>query len=118
MSEVLRKLFPNVSPSTLKRNPDFGSALPDPIAQPAVRSPDLPDAGKEKNPGRCAVRIISCRRRLIDPDNLCPKFFIDALRYEGVIAGDSAKHIVYSIEQRKVKSQKEERTIIEIILLP
>lgn len=118
MSEVLRKLFPNASSSIIKRNPDFGSAVSNPLTEPAVRPADLSNAGKKENPRRCAVRIISCRRYLLDPDNLCPKFFIDALRYENVIPGDSAKHIVYSIEQRKVERREEERTIIEITLLP
>src|SRR6185369_9254714 len=48
---------------------------------------------EEENAGRIVVRVVSYRRRLIDPDNLTPKYFIDALRYRCLIPGDSAKDI-------------------------
>lgn len=112
---LLKRLFPNASPSTIKRNVDFEGELSRAVAQPIVRlEPEVPDAGEKENSGRCAVRIVSCRMRLLDPDNLCPKFFIDALRYERIIRDDSAKHIILTVEQRKVKSHCDECTIIEI----
>src|SRR5262245_39003348 len=66
---------------------------------------------KETNPTRRRIRIVSYRKRLIDPDNLCPKYFIDALRYEGIIDDDSAKHIILEVTQEK---SKREFTSIEI----
>jgi hypothetical protein len=72
--------------------------------------------GKAQNPGRVLLRITSFRRRLIDPDNLCPKYFIDALRYAQVIGDDSAAHITLEVSQIKVKTKTEERTEVEVIL--
>lgn len=71
------------------------------------------DKGKEGHPKRCKIVIVSYRKRLIDPDNLCGKFHIDALRYCGVIEDDTAKHVVIEMSQEKVK--RDERTEIEII---
>ena len=52
--------------------------------------------------------------RLLDTDNLCCKYFIDALCYEGVLKGDSPKHITLEVRQEKVRTAAEECTIIEI----
>lgn len=70
--------------------------------------------GEEENAGRIVVRVVSYRRRLIDPDNLTPKYFIDALRYRCLIPGDSAKDIIYSVRQEKVSEKAQERTEITI----
>lgn len=70
--------------------------------------------GKTENPTRYAVRVVSLRKRLIDPDNLCPKYFIDALRYAGAIPDDSAKFIEIQTTQRKVNASDEERTEITV----
>jgi hypothetical protein len=60
------------------------------------------------------VRIISFRRRLIDPDNLCPKWFIDCLRYWGYIQDDRPQDIVLEVSQEKVQTKADEHTRIEI----
>ena len=67
------------------------------------------------DPQRRHVSIISFRRRLIDSDNLCPKFHVDGLRLAGIIADDSAKHIILEVSQQKVRTRAEECTMIEII---
>jgi hypothetical protein len=86
-----------------------------PEPQQAVRDEPLAaDARKESHPGRVSVRVVSYRRRLIDPDNLCPKFHIDACRYAGFIKDDSAKEIEYSIRQEQVPTKDLERTEITI----
>lgn len=80
-----------------------------------VRDDSLePTARKEENAGIVSVRLVSFRRRLIDPDNLCAKYFIDACRYLGFLHGDAAKDIEFSIRQEKVETDQEERTEIEI----
>jgi hypothetical protein len=56
--------------------------------------------GKANDAGRIRVVITSSRRRLIDPDNLCPKYFIDCLRYSGLIPDDSPEHITLEVKQR------------------
>jgi len=63
---------------------------------------------------RSRIRITSKRCRLLDPDNLCCKYIIDALRYCKVIKDDTTKEIEVYIKQEKVKTRKEEKTIIEV----
>ena len=63
---------------------------------------------------RSVVRITSRRIRLLDSDNLCPKYHIDALRYAGIIEDDTTAHIEVICRQEKVKTRKEEKTIIEV----
>ncbi len=70
--------------------------------------------GKASHASRRAVRITSFRVRLTDPDNLCPKYFIDALRYAGAIPDDRQEDIELTTTQEKVKTFSEERTLIEI----
>jgi len=81
----------------------------------ALRHEPLAKAkGKEGDTGRFRVRVTSFRRRLTDQDNLAPKFFIDCLRYAGVIPDDSPQAIDYTITQVKVRKKEEERTEIEV----
>lgn len=83
------------------------------IPQPAVRNDvAATPPGKARVPYRIVVRITSFRNRLLDPDNLCPKFLIDGLRYACLIPQDREQDIVLEIKQ--VKSN-EERT--EVVLL-
>jgi hypothetical protein len=70
--------------------------------------------GKKADPRRCVLRITSHRTRLLDTDNLCPKYFIDALRIAGVIEDDTAEHIDLQLSQEKVARRSEEKTVIEI----
>lgn len=63
---------------------------------------------------RIIVRLTSCRIRLLDPDNLCPKYFIDGLRYAGLLPDDREKDICLEIRQVKVATKGEERTEIEL----
>lgn len=76
----------------------------------------LANAGKETGASRTPVRVVilSRRVRLIDPDNLCVKFIIDALRYEKLIPGDSFLDVAPEIRQEKVKSKAQEETVITI----
>lgn len=70
--------------------------------------------GKATDPDRFRICITSVRKRQIDPDNLCGKFFTDALRYSGIIPEDTAEVIEYSIRQRKVATDEEPHTLITI----
>lgn len=67
-------------------------------------------------PGRCAVSIVSYRRRLCDPDGLIGKWFLDAIRFAGLIREDDAGSITYTISQVKVRTKDEEGT--EIVITP
>lgn len=70
--------------------------------------------GKEGNTGRFRVCVTSYRRRLADLDNLAPKYFVDCLRYAGIIPDDNPQSIDYSVSQIKVRKKEEERTEITI----
>ncbi len=70
--------------------------------------------GEEGNSVRLLVSVVSFRVRPCDPDNLCPKYFIDCLRYAEIIPDDSAEDIQLQVSQRKVATKKEERTEIVI----
>ena len=74
--------------------------------------------GEEEDEGgdfrRSRIRITSKRCRLLDPDNLCVKYIVDALRHCSVIKDDTTKEIEVFIKQEKVKTRKEEKTIIEV----
>ena len=88
--------------------------------QPAVRRESLePEQRKAYYSGRCLVRITSYRcGRQCDPDNLVGKWYLDSLRYAGIIADDRPEDIDYQIQGRRVATKKEERTEIEVIPLP
>lgn len=74
--------------------------------------------GAGSDSGRYRVRITSRRKRLLDPDNLVGKYFVDSCRYAGLIPNDSATEIEYSITQVKVGKGEKEETIIEIERIP
>lgn len=118
---LIKRLFKNPSASLLAANAhDYGQNTADgapPGAEPQQAVRDEPVGAKEGkggNPGRVSVRVTSYRRRLIDPDNLCPKYFVDACRYSRLINDDSAAHIEFTAAQIKVATKDEERTEIEI----
>lgn len=90
-------------------------------AQPeqAVRPPPLePPQGETLYAGRVSVRIVSYRRRLLDPDNLCAKWFLDACRYSRLISDDRPQDITYEVSQIKVRQKAEERTEVTLTPLP
>lgn len=75
----------------------------------------VPQTRKNQNSERCIVCIRSFRcGQPVDPDNLAGKYFIDALRYAGIIPNDRQEDIIYQITQTRVKTRKEERTEIEV----
>jgi hypothetical protein len=71
---------------------------------------------KAKDPARTVVRITSFRCRLLDPDNLIggAKYFLDGLRYAGLIPDDTSQTIVLEVSQVKVNHMDEEKTVIEL----
>ena len=82
--------------------------------QPVVcDEPVAAAARKARDSRRVRVCVISFRARLCDPDNLCPKYFIDCLRYAGLIADDTPECI--TLEVRQVRCRRvEQRTEILI----
>ncbi len=82
--------------------------------EPVVRhEPVAAPAGEGSDAARVRVCVVSFRARLCDPDNLCPKYFIDCLRYAGLIADDAPEWI--TLEVRQVRCRRpEQRTEILI----
>lgn len=76
------------------------------MARPAQR--------EKENAGRYAVVITSFRVRLADDDALIGKYFVDALRYAGLLASDEVGGLDYKVRQEKVAHFADERTEIEI----
>jgi hypothetical protein len=85
--------------------------------QPAVLHASVePVQGKAFYSGRVLISITSYRRRLLDPDNLTPKWFLDSCRYSRIISDDRPEDISLQLGQEKVKTKAEERT--EILIQP
>lgn len=72
--------------------------------------------GREEgsHPERVLVRVVSVRKRLLDEDNLCPKYVIDCCRYAGLIPDDAPEKVRIQVGQRKPEKGEEEHTMIEI----
>ena len=122
----MRALFPNASQSFLNANALILDAHPKTYrgpqsskSEPAVRNEPLAAAqGAPFYSGRCLVRVTSYRcGQQCDPDNLGAKYFIDALRYAGVLRDDRPEDIDYQAKGVRVSTRKEERTEIEVIPL-
>lgn len=114
ISDATRRLNPEHFPATDRAVCPSQGAQPKPHLGHGV---EKPRKGKALYPGRCQIRITSVRSRLCDPDNLCGKYFVDALRYAGIIPDDRAQDIEYTIRQRKRGRLEEEHTEIEVIPL-
>jgi hypothetical protein len=97
-----------------RRNPVGGEAQSPVPERPVRHEPLGQEEGKDGDTGRYAVRIVSRRGRLLDPDNLCPKYFIDGLRYAGFIPDDRSDVIGLAVSQEKTTQKEEQATIIEI----
>lgn len=111
----IKRRWPNASAAFLARN--ASDQLPDPKRQRDLRPPaKVPPAGKKESPSRpkIRVRITSCRRRFVDPDNLFVKYLVDALRYEGLIPNDSSADIILELHQQKVFLIDGEMTVVEL----
>ena len=73
---------------------------------------------QEADSSRVHLRIVSIRKRLLDPDNLSVKWLIDCLRYSKIIRGDEPDKITLQVEQRKCAKGEAEATQIYITLPP
>ena len=92
-----------------------GGAASSAVAECVVRNDANGAApGKAGDAGRVLVRVTSYRCTLLDPDNFCPKFFIDCCRYAGFLREDTLAEIKLEEEQVRVESAAEECTVIEI----
>lgn len=86
-----------------------------PQPEPPVLDGPLAEEEVAGRDTRRRVTVTSYRVRLLDQDNLCIKYHIDGLRYNGIIEDDTTKHIVITERQVQVATRKEERTEIEVV---
>lgn len=114
------RIFPNASPDAVLANcePDDHRSVPD--AEPKRnKAPalDRTDARKEESVQRPTVRFTGYRVRPLDPDNFAGsvKDLLDGLRHSSLVKGDEWWRIRLETAQVKVRSYKEEKTVIEII---
>ena len=94
---------------TYENHREPSSAIPKP---PILNGTLATKGGETKNPTRIIVRVKSYRKKLLDFDNLTVKYFVDGLRYAGLIPDDTPDKITLEVSQEK---SAEERTEIEII---
>jgi hypothetical protein len=88
---------------------------PAPVVERSPRQRTLATPQIEKGHSRkCFVRVVSYRCRLLDEDNLCEKYHVDALRYAGLISADSPDLCRIETTQQKVAAKADERTEITI----
>jgi len=69
---------------------------------------------KEGDSAKFSVIVTSYRRRLLDEDNLCEKYHVDALRYAGILPSDDPATTHITVKQVKVATKAQERTEISV----
>ena len=71
--------------------------------------------GAQKSHQGVILTITHYRRRLADPDGLCPKYLIDCCVSAGLLPDDNAKEIAdFRQKQIKVARQEDEKTVVDI----
>lgn len=114
----LKRRFPGASESFIEKNKDKGNASDTKPEQIIQHQLERQIQGKKENSRRVLISFETCRRRLLDEDDLCAKFFTDCLRYAGIIHGDSAKEAtIEKPVQRLCKKGEKEHTIVTIEFL-
>lgn len=113
VSSEVRRLNPHLFHDA----PNHRSALPDAKPQ-RHKAPALDSATTRKAASlpRITVRFVGYRVRLLDPDNFAGsvKDLLDGLRHSGLVLGDEPWRIRLETEQEKVRSKKDEKTLIDI----
>lgn len=117
-NELLRR-FPHAKESFLRLNAvdTVGTSLPHPEQRECPAQLGADHARETQGPGCPLVRFTLCRVRLLDVDAKygSTKDLLDGLQHAGLIRGDKEGQITLEVNQVKVKSFKQEKTIIEII---
>lgn len=114
-NQVAATFFPKAGLKYAHINPPCRP--PDPILERHLpNEPLAADQAQESHPGIYSVHVTSYRRRLLDEDNLCEKFHVDALRYAGILPSDAPQSCHIQTTQKKVCTKAEEKTEIVIII--
>lgn len=111
--DEIKRLFPNASESTIAAN-TVGAQEQSALAKPTAGDEPVAAAqAQARDTARYVVRVISHRARLLDEDNLCPKYHVDSCRYAGLLPSDAPGQTEIRTSQVQV-SKRDEMTIIEI----
>lgn len=119
----LKEKFPHASSAFIRANADQTGRTdfqPGGGRTPAEleRSPGNGNLGavqvQAKAGQRFFVRIKTFRKRLLDEDNLCCKYYVDLLRYSSVIPSDAPGTAKIEVSQEKIGSKERERVLIEV----
>ena len=113
-NEILRR-FPKATESFIKANieaDDSGEVaklesnpVNAPLGKKEVQRPDSE---------RFLVSVTSCRKRLLDWDNLCEKYHVDLCRYAGIIPNDTPEKTLINVSQIKCKKGEQEKIEITV----
>lgn len=133
MKKKVTDYFPHASRSVIQRNLEFGGDIDEAIAesdsdaeysrQVAELERHFRDAtlvaakAQIQHTGRFLIRVTSCRRNLLDEDNLAEKYHVDCCRYSGLIPDDDPGKTKIEVSQEKVGSKDPEYTRIEIFAI-
>lgn len=120
-ADELKTLFPHASAQFIRTNASDRAPRPASTPEPKRRAGDGPlgaPQAQASHSGKYVVRVTSFRVRLLDTDNLVPKWHVDALRYAGVLPSDAPDRCEIETKQKKVSAKAEERTEILIEKLP
>jgi len=103
----LKKRFPNAIDSPLPNHKP---------KRPAKESLGKTKTGETPIMGRIALSLTGFRVRPLDPDGFAGscKYLIDGCRASGLLPDDDPWTIRLQTEQVKVRSRKEEKTVIRI----
>lgn len=116
-NELLRR-FPNASTSTIRANCEAGpQRLQDTKPQPNPQQPLVSTLqGSQASKGRIGICFTSHRVRLLDRDNLYGggKCLLDRCVEAGLLPGDTEAQAEVEWRQVKVRTKKDEMTVIEI----
>jgi hypothetical protein len=114
-NEILRR-WPNASEATIRRNLSPDCAVPDTQQREWPEGLARCDAGETQSASCLRVRFTLHRVKPLDVDAkyASVKDLLDCLANAGIVAGDKEGQISLEVEQKKVRSFKEERTVIEV----
>lgn len=123
LSERQRNLIPSAVRASMEaaelhhhaNHPDHPRQNPEPQSTDREGQLVRTREAEKDGTGRVHIRIVSVRKRLLDPDNLVPKWYIDCLRYCGLIREDTPEAVTLETSQRKCAKGEAERTEITII---
>jgi hypothetical protein len=99
--------------------PDDSGAVPKPkrCVRRKTQGPDGVEKSRKGKGGtgvKFRIVVTSYRNRHCDPDNLCPKYYIDEIERAGLIPDDSSEYITEVVKRVRV-IKGEPKTVIEVI---